>query len=89
MNAASLSVVLVTLDNYARLRKTMAHLAHQTARHSIEIVHTISIETHRCPAIRIGLLCPRSFCGDRAFPRYRSCPRRRSTRLHRAYRRFR
>ena len=38
MSAASLSVVLVTLDNYSRLRKTMAHLAHQTARHSIELI---------------------------------------------------
>jgi hypothetical protein len=38
MSAASLSVVLVTLDDYARLQKTISHLACQTARHSLEIV---------------------------------------------------
>jgi len=38
MSAASLSVVLVTVDNYARLRATIAHLARQTARRSLEIV---------------------------------------------------
>ncbi|HEX5228434.1 MAG TPA: Gfo/Idh/MocA family oxidoreductase, partial [Bryobacteraceae bacterium] len=34
----NLSVVLVTGDTYARLRKTISHLARQTARASIEIV---------------------------------------------------
>ena len=34
----SLSVVLVTPDTYARLHKTMAHLARQTARESLQIV---------------------------------------------------
>jgi len=38
MSSASLSVVLVTPDNYARLRKTISHLARQTARHALEIV---------------------------------------------------
>jgi hypothetical protein len=38
MSAPSLSVVLVTLDSYARLRKTVAHLSHQTVRHALEIV---------------------------------------------------
>ncbi|HTC32646.1 MAG TPA: glycosyltransferase family A protein [Bryobacteraceae bacterium] len=38
MSAATLSVVLVTPDTYARLRKTISHLARQTARHSLEIV---------------------------------------------------
>jgi predicted dehydrogenase len=36
--APGLSVVLVTNDRYSRLRKTMAHLARQTARSSIEVV---------------------------------------------------
>jgi hypothetical protein len=38
MGAASLSVVLVTPDTYGRLRKTMLHLARQTARQALEIV---------------------------------------------------
>src|ERR1700734_1385780 len=38
MSPPSLSVVLVTLDNYARLRKTISHLARQTVRHTLEIV---------------------------------------------------
>jgi len=38
MSAASLSVVLVTPDNFARLRKVVSHLARQTARHTLEIV---------------------------------------------------
>ncbi len=38
MSAASLSVVLATPDHYARLRKTISHLARQTARHALEIV---------------------------------------------------
>jgi hypothetical protein len=38
MSSPSLSVVLVTLDSYERLRKTMSHLARQTARQSIEMI---------------------------------------------------
>ena len=38
MSAPGLSVVLVTLDNYEPLRKTISHLARQTVRHALEIV---------------------------------------------------
>jgi hypothetical protein len=38
MNTPGLSVILVTPDTYARLRKTMMHLARQTARLALEII---------------------------------------------------
>jgi hypothetical protein len=38
VNNASLSVVLVTPDSFARLRKTIAHLSRQTVRQALEIV---------------------------------------------------
>ncbi len=62
MSPASLSVVLVTLDNYARLRKTISHLARQTARHALEIVLvsqsklTDIIETELAPFANVVLV---------------------------------
>lgn len=54
-SAVSLSVVLVTPDKYARLRKVMSHLAHQTVRHALEIVLVSPAKLRDVP--ESGLAC--------------------------------